>query len=368
MLNLDREIVRLKKIFKEKPERETLKNLLRFLMMEGKIKELGRYVRIYEKSFGKDDDYYKYLGAYFSRTLKLHKLREIFDCIPIDMRSVILMSYGYPDKALKIAPDEFTVANCHYLLGRNYDLKPPDINSTEFHKVIYYNILGTKYALSGEIDRAVSVFDENFYRAVSVGMYGPAINSYMAKAILEGDNVSLIISQMLAKHLGDRYNYERAKMYNAFYRKKKYMPKVKIKTFRIMYDAFFGGSGEGKELKGTYNLAWYLRRRRDNVLYLSFAGSLGLYRGKTKVRERKKTLIVLAFLKVIEDTKSIKDYAHILFPDSFAPRRRLLEYISRAKVYMDADTDIHITKDFGNFLRDEEGEWKKILIRRINAL
>jgi len=367
MLNLDKEIAKLKKRFKEKPEKEVLENLLRFILMEGRIKELGRYVRIYGKSFGKDENYYKYLGAYFSRALKLRKLKEIFDYIPDDMKSAILMSYGYPEEALNIAPDEFTVANCHYLLGRNYDLKPPDANSTEFHKVVYYNILGTKYALSGEIDRAVRVFHENFHRAVSVGMYGPAINSYMAKAFLEGDNVSLIISQMLARYLGDRYNYERAKMYRAFYSKRKYMPKVKIKAFKVMYDAFFG-DGDGKELKGTYNLAWYLRRRRDNVLYLSFAGSLGLYRGKTKVRERKKTLIVLAFLKVFEDTKLIKDYAHILFPDSFSPHKRLLEYISRAKVYMDADTDIHITKDFGNFLRDEEGDWKNILIRRINAL
>ncbi len=365
--NFNVEINRLKKRIREKPDRESLKTLLRYLAAEGLIREIPRYLKIWKENFPLDEIFYTFLGLYYSRTLRVRKLKRIWNRIPNEYKAVILMSYGYPKKALKITSDEYTKANCYYLMGKDYPLPKP---SDDTNSVIYNNILAAKYTLSGEFEKAINVLEENFHLAVSMGMYGPAMNSYISRGIIECDTVPLIVARLVSKHLGDRYNYIKTDIYVRFFkglRVKLKRETTKIRYFRVL-DNLISGKYEVYSLVGLKNLFWYLNKRKSGEMYLSFAGRLRLMKGKVEIKERKKTLIVLAFMKAFNnDADKVKKYAHLIFPESFSPKRRLSEYISRAKAYIDVDTDAFITLRLGNFLRDEVGEWKNIIIHRMKT-
>ncbi|MEO0163539.1 MAG: hypothetical protein ABIL41_02910 [candidate division WOR-3 bacterium] len=365
--NLNVEINRLKKRIREKPDVESLKTLLRYLAAEGLIREIPKYLKIWRESLPLDEIFYTFLGLYYARTLKVGKLKGIWKKIPNEYKAVILMSYGYPEKALKLTSDEYTKANCYYLMGKDYELdKPLD----DANRVIYNNILGAKYTLSGEFEKAINVSEENFHLAVSMGMYGPAINSYISKGIVECDTVPLIVASLVSKHLGDRYNYIKTGIYIRFFKGLRVRLKgdtAKIRYFRVLNDLASGKDGV-YSLIGLKNLFWYLNKRKTGEMYLSFAGKLKLMKGKGEMKERKKTLIVLAFMKAFNnDADKVKKYAHLIFPESFSPKRRLGEYISRARAYIGVDTDAFITLRFGNFLRDEVGEWKNIILHRMKT-
>ena len=286
---------------------------------------------------------------------------------------VALMCFGRPEEALRYLQEMEDIpirsigeARAHYIMGKDYRLDrikgDGEITLPRALKVL-------RGFVSGEIVSTLKEASHVAHRIIDSDRMPAATTVEILSAAFRRDRVALRYITLSMEHLKMRRQAVISSVFERFLKGEPVdygtLPEGcdYVKAYARLANAFLNGERirPPNGLYGVYNLFWYLDKVRRESTYLSFAGRLRLMKGAHKVKvQRKKSLIVLAYLKTLGKEK-LMGYAHRIFPNSINPKRRAVEYLSSVKEYHYVPSDLHITIRFGNFLKEEEGESLRLL-------
>ncbi len=357
-------------------ERNVL-NLLRVLATGRDVRGMKRVFNRWKKTYGEfPDSFAEVLGIYYMLTLQTDRLLEIISAIPEHVAFWLLTTLGYTEEAKKYnieAPARRATIN----LLEGHDYEPPgDIPPIERLFFLFFN--GKRYLVGGEINRALVYLNEVLSMSLKQGAMGIALNSMILRGAFQMQIADIEVARYVSQNLGDRMGYTVASIYAGLV--EGYVPELEIpETFpilKVMYDYLrYVVRNEGvfrpvDGLRSLYNMWWYLDKIKKDRVYITFAGRLRVMKGMETLKVPQKHVLCVAFVK-IGDKELLNKYAHLLFPESKDPKRRALENLSRASDLRFVPSDMYMTLRFGNFLRDEDEEWAKVLreeaIKRLRA-
>jgi len=340
-------------------------NLLRVLATGRDVRGMKRVFKRWKETYGEfPDSFAEVLGMYYMLTLQTDKLLNIIPKIPEHVAFWILTTLGYTEEAKKYNTEPpARRATISLLEGHDYE-PPEDIPPLERLFFLFFN--GKRYLVGGEINRALVYLNEVLSLSLKQGAMGIALNSMVLRGAFQMQLADIEVARYVSQNLGDRMGYTVASIYAGLV--DGYVPELEIpETFpmlRVMYDYLrYVVRNEGvfrpiEGLRSLYNMWWYLDKIKKDRMYITFAGRLRVMKGMETLKVPQKQVLCVAFVK-IGNKDLLNRYAHLLFPESKDPKRRAVP------------SDMYMALRFGNFLRDEDEEWAKVLreeaVKRLKA-
>ncbi len=352
---------------REEFNEENVLNLLRVLATGRDVRGMRRIFKRWKENYGEfPDSFLEALALYYMLTLQTERLLPLIPKIPEHVAFWILTTLGYTEEAKRYDLGRPTrMATIRLLEG--YDYEPPeDIPPIDRLFFLFFN--GKRFLVGGEIKRALVYIDDTLSMSLKQGALGIALNSMSLRGAFRLKTGDVEVAKYVSQSLGDKMGYAVASIYAGLIEGE--VPELKIPetfpTLRVMYEYLkYAVRKEGvfrpyEGLRSLYNIWWYLHKIKNNTVYITFAGKLRVMRGNETLRTPQKQVLCVAFAKV-GGKELLNRYAHLIFPESKDPHRRALENLSRASDLRFAPSDMYLTLRFGNFLRDEEEVWARVL-------
>ena len=352
---------------REEFNEENVLNLLRVLATGRDVRGMRRVFKRWKETYGDfPDSFLEVLALYYMLTLQTERLLPLIPKIPEHVAFWILTTLGYTEEAKKYDLSRPTrMATIRLLEG--YDFPPPaDIPPIDRLFFLFFN--SKRFLVGGEIKRALVYIDDALSMSLKQGALGIALNAMTLRGAFRLKAGDVEVAKYVSQNLGDKMGYTVASIYAGLIEGD--VPELDLPetfpTLRVMYEYLkYVVRKEGvfrpyEGLRSLYNMWWYLHKIKHNVVYITFAGKLRVMRGGETLRIPQKQVLCVAFAKV-GGKELLNRYAHLLFPESKDPRRRALENLSRASDLRFVPSDMYMTLRFGNFLRDEEEVWARIL-------
>lgn len=348
---------------------ENFLNLLRVLVTMRDVKTIEAVLDMWVEEKGYlPRSFNEALALYYMLSMQTDGIWELLPSIPDNVSFWVLVNMGYPDHAANLGLTSYPRRAILSLMdGRDFQ-PPEDVQPLEALFFKFFN--AKRYMISGEFNRALLYLNQTLSTAVRQGALAIGLNALILRGALKMQVGDIGIAKFVSEGLGDRMGYTLALIYEGLV--EGYVPDLDIpedfRTLYVMYEYLkYTVRGEGVfrpygGLRHIYNMWWYFDKIRKESLYITFAGRLNLMRGREVQKVPKKQLICVAFAK-LGGKELLERYAHVVFPDSKSPQRRAVENLSRASHLRFLPSDMFITLRFGNFLRDEEGEWAEVLKR-----
>jgi len=356
---------------------EELAPLLEALLMAGDMVKASKYVEAYEDLAREYQPLLNIVAFYYYASLKVDRLRRIFpNAAPTVKALVSLNIFGDVKSAVRYAEEveedfvrDRILYQIHTVMGKFY---PPPTPSSSWEEFIVRWLTTFRDLYAGKLyvidERLPGLIDG----IVDRGMYQVALAFKGLGAALSGKPFDLRIARMAAESLGLRRYGEMFKAYERMY-----FPDVSpAPPGDVPYMTVLHGIArrfaerppkrpevENGDFAGLEYLFWYMSKVARREVYLSFSGRLRLMRGVEEIElPRRKALVMLAFYRTV-GLEFLKANAHLIFPHSRAPKRRIAEYMRYIKPYLHVPSDIAISRAFRTFLDEEREEWAKVLRR-----
>jgi len=358
---------------------ENFLRLLSSLLIMGDMRTLKRYINLWKELKGKfTDRFTSYLALYYYHTLNIKKLRELFPKLhPVSKSLVSLNVWANVRDAIKYAhdiEDEFARDRIFYqiatLMGKPYPEPRP---RSEYEEVIVSWTRVQRLLYTGRIDRALEELVKVVEDAVERGTMQVVLSFKLNEALIKGRISDVKIIRMALSNLGLRRLQKIAETYERFLGNRS----LKFEDEEISYLNWLNRISNyydnavnrrfnslNENLFGLEAFWWYMANIKFGRVYLSFSGRLRLMKGVKEIKlPRRKALMVLAYYKIAGEN-FLKENAHLLFPESSAPKRRVVEYMRYIKEYLQVPTDLAIALRSKTFLEEERESWSLPLKRR----
>lgn len=191
-------------------------------------------------------------------------------------------------------------------------------------------------------------------------------------SLLKQDYPYICLMEQAFENMGDNYAWFIARIFRSFLEGRDLLGDTSIpeeykilKTnYLLMRKYLYNEDFRSPELKGFKHFWWLVNKAVKNDLWVNFSGKISLRRGMEKVLplyRNRKILIGYAFVKVFKSMDAVERFAHVIFPKSKNVRKRVWELKSRLLPILQIPNNINMSKDYGNFLRDETDIWARIL-------
>lgn len=348
--------------------------LLEVLLLMGDMHTIRRYLNLWRRRKGEfPPSFVHYLALFYMRTLDIGNLKRVLPKLNVAVRALVhLKVFADPLKAMALAEgigDDFIKARVMYeigtVMGKPYPLPTP---RSELEAISFKALRTLRDFFSGRLERAVRSVEEMVDRAVDSWLRPMAIHVKENELLLGGKVSDLYFLRLATHNLGLRRETERIKIYERFWGKE---VKVDVPEEDRMLTTVLRLSdrarrrihlpAEGSNLFGIEAFWWYASNVRRRRAYLSFSGRLRLMRGLEEVKlARRRALILLAFIR-LKGYNFAKENAHIIFPDSVRPKRRVAEYLRYVREYLKVPIDVRIARRYGTFLEEEGEGWATFL-------
>ncbi|NPA80816.1 MAG: hypothetical protein GXO29_07205 [Thermotogae bacterium] len=306
------------------------------------------------------------------RSLNIPSRRSLLEGLPPNSRAWILATMGDVKGAMRTVEenglDGFIRDYVLILRGRRPKLEVPFPHRMSG---IYNDYLRALYmVVSGRLDTGLQLLGQVAATSLRSGYVGWGGDTLMLQGLVEPDPAKIEAAMEIYRSLGDRFSLKLAQVFALPFRREEVnVPPLKRYNIQLKYARAIARSEKviraPNDPLGYYALWWYASKRIRNITYLSFAGRLRIMEGgrELKLPRYERSRIVLAFYKLFG--RDGKNFAHLIFPGSSAPRRRYEEYLSRVKHLRACPMDVGITLRYGTFLQDESEPWALFLKDRL---
>jgi len=351
--------------------------LLNVLLLMGNVLHVERYLNLWREKRGEYPDSFKpHLALFYLRSLQIHRLKSLLPELAPEIQALIhLKVFADPIKAMELAKgieDERVRARVLYEIGTVMGIPStlPEPKN-EIEAVSFKALRTLRDFYSGRLFRAVRSVDEMVDKTVDSWLRPTVIHVKEKELLLRRKVSHLHFLRLAAQNLGLRREAERIKVYERFLGEDVDLnipeeDKGLLKVLELSERARgrIPPPSEDSPFFGPEAFWWYVSKVVKGEVYLSFSGRLRLVKGMEEVHlSRRKALVLLAFIR-LKGYDFAKENAHIIFPESTRPRRRVAEYLRYIRPYMRVPIDVRIAKRFRTFL-DEEGEgWAEFLRER----